>query len=128
MAEIDFDGRFFWEGLEQGALLIQHCADCGKLRYPPKIRCLACGSTESGVSQASGRARLFSYTVMYRPPIPGVTLPVTFGLVELEEGVRMVAPLDRAIAQPAAGMALEAVFGPNDLAPAPLRFAARAVS
>ena len=124
MAAIDFDGQFFWRGLEGGLLLIQQCVACGKMRYPPKARCLACGDIDSAIAQASGLGTLFSYTTVYKPPLPGLTLPMTLGLVALEEGVRILAPLDRSITEPTIGMKLQAAFGANDIAPAPLRFVA----
>ena len=122
----NFDGQFFWDGLEQGRLLVQRCTACETLRYPPNTRCEACGATEEDVVEVSGHGTLASYTIVYYPATPGQTLPMTLGLVELDEGVRLMAPLDRAIAQPAVGMRLQAKFGENDLASAPLRFAPEA--
>ena len=124
MSDIDFDGQFFWDGLERGELLVQLCQGCGVRRYPPAARCLSCGGLEAALTTVSGRGTLLSFTVVHKPPIPGLTLPMTFALVDLEEGVRIMAPLDRAITEPVSGMALRAAFGPNDLSLTPLRFVA----
>jgi hypothetical protein len=39
---------------------------------------------------ASGRGRLYSWAIPYHPQAPGFTYPVVAGLVELEEGTRLV--------------------------------------
>ena len=39
---------------------------------------------------ASGRGIIHSFLVHHAPQVPGKTLPLTLGLIELEEGVRMV--------------------------------------
>jgi uncharacterized OB-fold protein len=40
---------------------------------------------------ASGRGKVFSFLVHHAPRLPGRELPLTLALVELDEGVRMVA-------------------------------------
>ena len=114
---------FFWEGLEEGRLLFQKCGACGHLRYPPAFRCPDCGGLQTSIVEASGDGSLYSYTVLSKPALKGWTLPLTVGLVALDDGVRIVGPLERGLT-PRVGMRLSARFGPNDLAPRPLRFVA----
>jgi uncharacterized OB-fold protein len=90
---ITHDNRFFWEGLARGALLIQRCAGCRALRHPPGPMCPACHSLAWDTLEASGRGRLYSWVVMHHPPVPPFAYPNPIGLVELEEGVRLVAQL-----------------------------------
>jgi uncharacterized OB-fold protein len=90
---ITHDTRFFWEGLARGQLLVQRCAGCGTLRHPPGPMCRACRSLEWEAVPASGRGSVYSWVVMHHPPIPPFEYPNPIGLVELEEGVRMVARL-----------------------------------
>jgi uncharacterized OB-fold protein len=105
----DFD--FFYEGLERRQILIQRCDGCGALRNPPGPLCLDCGATEWTAVPASGRGKLFSYTVQHHPPLPGFATPHPVGVVELEEGVRVVAGLDGVpLQQIAIGMPLVAEF------------------
>jgi uncharacterized OB-fold protein/acyl dehydratase len=87
------DGRFFWEGLEQGKLLIQRCAACGELRHPPGPMCPKCHSLHWNVLEASGRGTVYSYVVAHHPPIPPFDYPNLIALVELEEGTRLVSNL-----------------------------------
>jgi uncharacterized OB-fold protein/acyl dehydratase len=90
---ITHDGRFFWEGIERGKLLIQRCVSCGKLRHPPGPMCPACQSLDWNTLEASGRGSVYSYVVAHHPPIPPFAYPNVIALVELEEGTRLVSNL-----------------------------------
>jgi len=87
------DNAFFWEGVEQRELRIQQCGGCGVLRHPPAPLCARCGSTDQGYVVASGRGVVYSHVTHHYPPLPGVVLPHTILLVELEEGVRLISEL-----------------------------------
>jgi len=84
------DTAFFWDGLRAGELRIQCCNNCGALEHPPTVRCLSCGSTDRGHVVASGRAQLYSYVVAHHPQVPSFDYPLNIGLVELDEGIRLV--------------------------------------
>ena len=88
---INRDNAYFWEGVDAGELRIQRCEGCGALRHPPRPMCDRCGSTQVGHVVASGRGRVHSYVVHHHPPLPGVETPHPVLLVDLEEGVRLVA-------------------------------------
>jgi uncharacterized OB-fold protein len=90
---ISQDTAFFWEGTQAGELRIQHCPECGNLRHPPGPMCPTCGCEKPDYVVASGRGTAFSFVVHHAPPVPGKTLPFVVALVELEEGVRMLAEL-----------------------------------
>ncbi|MGO8877019.1 MAG: MaoC family dehydratase N-terminal domain-containing protein [Acidimicrobiales bacterium] len=87
------DNRFFWEGAQRHELRIQRCLGCGRLLMPPGPRCPHCGSFEMGWAVASGGGRLYSFAVPEHPRVAGFSYPLTVGLVELDEGVRVVANL-----------------------------------
>jgi len=87
---ISRDTRFFWEGLEQGELRIQQCADCRRLHHPPLVRCPACGGFDLGYQVSSGKATLYSFVEPCHPKLPSFDYPYVVGLVELEEGTRLV--------------------------------------
>ena len=90
---ISDDTRFFWEGAREGKLLIQRCMACGTLRHPPGPCCPACHSFEWDTLQASGRGTIYSFVVMHYPEVPPFDHPNPIGLIELEEGTRLVAQL-----------------------------------
>jgi len=84
------DDAFFWEGVNRSQLLLQHCLDCGALRHPPGPMCPACRSTRWEARPASGRGRLLSYVIPHEPLLPGFEPGYVVGLVELDEGPRIV--------------------------------------
>lgn len=89
----DRDTEFFWAGTALGELRIQRCGGCGRLRHPPGPMCPSCGETRPGYVVASGEGEVYSYVVHHHPPVPGRSLPFVVALVELAEGVRMLAEL-----------------------------------
>jgi uncharacterized OB-fold protein len=90
---ISDDTRFFWEGCAQGQLLIQRCKGCATLRHPPAPVCIQCHSFDWDTVAASGRASLYSFVVMHYPEVAPFDYPNPIGLIELEEGVRLIAGL-----------------------------------
>jgi uncharacterized OB-fold protein/acyl dehydratase len=85
------DNTWWWEACDEGKLLIQKCSSCGELRHPPRPMCGKCQSTAWESVEASGKGTLYSYTVLHYPPIPGYDFPCPVGLIELEEGTRVIA-------------------------------------
>ena len=90
---ITHDNAFFFEGTARGALLIQRCSDCQRLRHPPRPACASCGSFAWETVTASGWGTVFSFVVVHHPPVPGFDYPLPIAVVELEEGTRLVADL-----------------------------------
>lgn len=88
---VNRDSAFFWEGTQAGELRIPRCNACGALRFPPGPACQACPAYDRGFVVASGLGTVFSYVVHRHPPVPGKELPIVIALVDLDEGVRMVA-------------------------------------
>jgi len=90
---VNRDTAFFWEGTARGELRIQKCGGCGELRHPPGPMCPSCDETKPEHVVASGLGEVYSYVVHHHPPVPGHTLPFVVALVELAEGVRLLAEL-----------------------------------
>jgi hypothetical protein len=108
---INADNRFFWEGVDQGQLLIQRCAACGALRHPPRPMCPKCRSLEWDTVMASGRGTVHSFVVPHHPPLPMFPQPYVVVLVDLEEGTRLVSNLvDVAPGDVKIGMPVEVAF------------------
>lgn len=93
LPSISDDTRFYWDGLEQGKLLIQRCKDCQTLRHPPAPVCIKCHSFNWDAQEVSGGGELYSYVVMHYPEVPPFDYPNPVGLIELDEGVRLIAAL-----------------------------------
>jgi uncharacterized OB-fold protein/acyl dehydratase len=125
------DNEFLWEGASRRELRIQQCQGCSRLLMPPGPRCPSCGSFEMGWVVSAGRGHLYSFAVPEYPKAEGFSYPLSVGLVELDEGVRVVANLvglDVDRDQLAIGMPLElcwldggSVPLPQFRAPGPVR-------
>lgn len=87
---INKDTAFFWQGLKNGELLIQQCSDCQTLRHPPAPVCNKCLSFNWQTQKASGRGVIHSFVKMHHPQVPAFDHPNPIGLIELEEGTRLV--------------------------------------
>lgn len=89
--------RWFWEGLEQGVFETTQCEDCGKIAFPPRKDCSRCGAQNYRLFELSGRGILYSRTMVRMTPTRLVPLaPLSVGVVDLDEGVRIAcALLDR---------------------------------
>ena len=84
--------QWFWDGVDDGQLLFQRCANCGMLRHPPAPMCGDCHSLEWNAEPVSGRGTVYTWIVSHHPTEPDAD-PRIVVLVELEEGVRFVSNL-----------------------------------
>jgi uncharacterized OB-fold protein len=53
--------------------------------------CSECRSYEWDVVDATGRGTVYSFVVNHYPQLPAFDYPLSLGLIELEEGTRLVA-------------------------------------
>ena len=116
----------FYAFLARGELRLQRCIACGTWRHPPRHRCAACGSVEAAWETASGRGRVFTWTVVRRAFLPAFEemVPFVTALVSLEEdpAVRIVSYIvDCEPDALAADLPVEAVFRPLQFATVPDR-------
>lgn len=84
--------RPHWEGACNREFLIQRCADCGHVWFPPEANCSHCLSTNTEWIKSSGRGTVVSFVVYYQGWLPGYrdAVPYNVAIVELEEGVRFI--------------------------------------
>ena len=106
------DNSFWFEAAREGRLAIQRCTSCATLRHPPGPACPACRSFEWDVETASGLGTLHSWTVIHHPQDPAFTYPLAVGLLDLDEGTRLVADIHPEVdhASLEIGMRLEVGF------------------
>jgi uncharacterized protein len=85
---------------------------CGVFQFYPRALCTACAGETEWVD-ASGRGTLHTYTIIRqnRSPAFAALSPYAVGIVELEEGVRMMSNIvDCDVEQLQVGMALEVLL------------------
>ena len=85
----------YYEHCARGELRFQRCDDCGAWRHPPRVLCAACGSPQWSWQRATGRGRIFTWTVVHQAMNPAFVSEVPYAVivVEMDEGVRVVANL-----------------------------------
>ncbi len=87
------ENRPYWEGCRQGKLLLQHCQQCHQYQFYPRLYCMQCGSDKLQWAEASGRGRIYSYTIIHRNKTPEFVqdVPYNVAIIQLDEGPRMMA-------------------------------------
>jgi uncharacterized OB-fold protein len=103
----------FWDAARGHRLLIQRCPDCGRWQYYPRPFCASCWSEAVEWAEASGRAILYTFSIVRRNDLPPFDqrVPYVAAVVDLEEGPRMITEVvDCAHDAVQIGMALEVTF------------------
>jgi uncharacterized OB-fold protein len=83
----------YWAAAQEQRLLIQRCASCGNCQFYPRAFCIGCLSERIEWIDARGQGRIYSWTVSRIAPSPAfeARLPYVVALIDLDEGVRLVA-------------------------------------
>jgi uncharacterized OB-fold protein len=94
---VDDDGVTggFWAAARRHELVVRVCDDCGTVLHLPRAYCHVCHSWDGHWQPVSGRARIYSWTIVEHQVHPAYPVPYTIVLVELEDvpGVRMIGSL-----------------------------------
>jgi uncharacterized OB-fold protein len=65
----------FWEAAKEDRLVAPQCGDCGVFRMPPTPFCPGCRSKKVNWVRLSGRATVYSFSVVHGfPGLPDITL------------------------------------------------------
>ena len=108
----DNASRHFWQSAADGQLVVQRCTDCGRYQFYPRAPCTHCTGEAEWVA-AAGRGTLRTFTVIRqnRSEAFADLSPYAVGIVELEEGVRMMSNIiDCDVEQLHVDMELEVVL------------------
>jgi uncharacterized OB-fold protein len=92
LPEIDDFTRPFWDAAAEGWLLIRRCRACGKAHHYPREFCPHCWSEDVDWERASGRATLYTWSVVHRNDLSpfAARVPYAAAVVDLAEGPRMM--------------------------------------
>jgi uncharacterized OB-fold protein len=87
------ESAHYWESALAGRLKVQYCPACNRHQFYPRRFCTTCLSEEIQWVQASGNGRVYTYTVCHVAAHPAfeARVPYAIGMIELDEGVRMLA-------------------------------------
>lgn len=110
----------YWEAAREGRLAVQYCPGCARYVHLPTGHCPGCDTDTLEWRTVSGRATLYSYTVVHDAPAPGFadSLPYLVGVVELEEQDGLLVTTNLVDVDPAdlrIGLDLDVTF--DELAP-----------
>jgi uncharacterized OB-fold protein len=88
---VNAETRPYFDAAAEGRLVLPRCRDCGWVIWYPRQFCTECGSLSVDWVPASGRGRIYTFTVVrrgdgeYRDSTPYV-----LAYVDLEEGPRVL--------------------------------------
>lgn len=97
MSRADGADAPYWEGLEQGRLMLPRCDGCDRWMWPAGHRCAACGTTGIHWVERPMTANTFSWTRTWHAfgGAESFDIPFTTVLAEVDDcGVRLLGRLD----------------------------------
>lgn len=74
----------FWDGTARGVLMIKTCTACEQPHWYPRAHCPFCGSSSTVWQPATGRGRLYSFSIVARGK-----RPTAVAVVQLDESPKM---------------------------------------
>jgi uncharacterized OB-fold protein len=108
----------FWEAAKRHELILPRCKTCSEVFFYPREVCPTCLSAALDWTPASGKGRVYSYTVVHQPAHPAFRedAPYFYAMIQLDEGPRMIGNLiDCALDEVEIDMPVTAVF--DDVTP-----------
>ncbi len=97
MNDRPFDDDSYEQFLNSGKIMGSKCKKCGALSLPPRPLCVSCFGSQMEWVQFKGNGKLAAFTSIVVAPPPmaregfGRNNPYVVGVVELQEGVKIVA-------------------------------------
>lgn len=80
--------RPFWNGCNEGRLVIQRCPACEKAIFYPRVCCPFCQHGDLAWIEAKGTGKVISHTTVHRTHHDGFNAeaPYVFAAIALDEG------------------------------------------
>ncbi len=97
--------RHYWDGTATGELRYQRCTACNRANFGPSVACSDCRGLDLAWQVSLGLGRVYSWTVVWRPPTAGFEVPYAPAIVRLDEGYDMVSAI--------VGVELDQIAGGN---------------
>lgn len=103
----------YWDGANEGKLMLRKCNDCGRAHHYPRQICPHCQSDNTEWFEASGKGEIYTYSQMLVGPVPYI-----IAFVALEEGPKMMTNIVEANnADLSIGQKVEVTFKQSDNGP-----------
>lgn len=90
----DNDTESWWAAIRNGALTVTSCAACGRDSLYVRPFCPHCWSEDVARRPASGRATLYTWTVVRQNVAPFDATPYALAMVDLAEGPRLMTTIE----------------------------------
>ena len=108
----------FWQGCNEGRLLLQQCEHCQRLRFYPAESCPFCGVIGGAWTAVTGRGVVYSWITTHKTPDSywRTRVPYVSAIVELDDQPHLYMPgLLTSVTPDAvrAGMKVEVWFEPS---------------
>jgi len=87
----DGDSEAWWAAIRDHTLMVNSCRSCGRKSLYVRPFCPHCWSEEVELTPASGRGRLYTWSVVHQNAAPfDARTPYVVAMVDLEEGPRVM--------------------------------------
>jgi uncharacterized protein len=85
----------FWAATAEHRLTYQICRACGQVVFHPRRHCTCCTSGDLEWRDSAGAGTVYTFTVIrqHGHPFFRARIPYVVGLIDLDEGFRMVAEI-----------------------------------
>lgn len=104
----------FWEAAKEERLTVQRCRACNRLVWYPREFCPhpSCFSDDLEWVDVSGKGRLHTFTIIAQAQDPWFQerVPYIFGVIQLDEGLRMMGNVDIPVEDAACDIPVEVYF------------------
>ena len=81
--------------LEKGEIAATRCKKCATMYFPPRTDCMKCRSSSVDWVPINGKGRLVTFTeVHFAPPVFQPATPYLLGVAEMDNGLRVFAPIN----------------------------------
>jgi uncharacterized OB-fold protein len=92
---VDTDSESWWAAVQDRRLMVNVCGACGRSSLYARPFCPHCWSEDVALTPASGRARLYTWTVVHQNAAPfDARCPYVVAMVDLLEGPRLMTVIE----------------------------------